>query len=59
MNKRVPAAVACVLVDPSMTAVPVRMMNPKGESVTVYAGITVYSYMREGGATHVCGGCCK
>ena len=41
MNKRVQAAVACTLVEPRTTAVPVCMMNPRGESVTVYAGMTV------------------
>ena len=46
VNKRVPAAVACALVEPSTTAVPVRMMNPKGESVTVYAGMTVATLER-------------
>ena len=46
MNKDVPAAVACALVEPSTTAVTVRMMNPKGESVTVYAGMTVVTLER-------------
>ena len=46
VNQRVPAAVPCALVEPSTTAVPVRMMNPKGELVTVYAGMTVATLER-------------
>ena len=57
VNKRIPAAVACALVEPSTTAVPVHMMNPKGvsDSVCWYD----YSYTGEGEATHGWGGCCE
>ena len=40
------AAVACALVEPSKTAVPVRLMNVREESVTAYSGMTVATLQR-------------
>ncbi len=40
-RKRLPAAVACALVEPTSTTVPVRILNSKEEQVTVYAGMTL------------------
>ena len=37
MDKSLPAAVACALVAPTSTTVPVRLLNPLTEPVTVYA----------------------
>ena len=41
MNKSLPAAVACTLVAPTSTTVPVRLLIPLTEPVTVYAGMTL------------------
>ena len=41
MDKSLPAAVACALVAPTSTTVPVRLLNPLTEPVTVYAGMTL------------------
>ena len=41
MDKSLPAAVACALVAPTSTTVPVRLLNPLSEPVTVYAGMTL------------------
>ena len=41
VDKSLPAAVACALVAPTSTTVPVRLLNPLTEPVTVYAGMTL------------------
>ena len=40
-DKRLPAAVACALMEPKSVIVPVRMLNLQEEPVTVYAGTTL------------------
>ena len=41
VDKRPPAALACTLVQPRANSVPVRLLNPWTEPVTVYAGTTL------------------
>ena len=40
-DKNLPAVVACALVEPTSTFVPVRLLNPQSESVMVYAGTKI------------------
>ena len=40
-DKCLPAAVAGALVEPASTAIPLRLLNPQTEPVTVYAGMTL------------------
>ena len=40
-NKCLPVAVACVLVEPTLTGIPLWLLNPHAEPVTVYAGMTL------------------
>ena len=40
-DKCLPAAVACALVEPASTAIPLRLLNSRTEPVTVYAGMTL------------------
>ena len=46
MIKHIPAAVACALVDPSTTSVPIHLITLRGEWVTVYAVMTVATLER-------------
>ena len=40
-DRRLPAAVACALVEPTSTTIPLRLLNPRTEPVTVYVGTTL------------------
>ena len=45
-NKCLPIAVACALVEPTSSTIPVRVLNPLTESVVLYAGTTIAALER-------------